>query len=645
SGLFENKENKKNGQKSKLWLIGNKIIQVTTGLFSNVCTEQEPLMSASRNKNSKSLSKSKSVHSQAIDIPLDCGQNTESMASSNSSTSVSVTNSLSSNSKSDSTLAQVGDKSDQDIFDETIDANESAYTKTELVKPCGTKLVPCGPKKSRLIKRRYKSGLPLTDRNDADSMEESILKSLNDNGNKLSKDDSVLNPDTGHFLPFCCIKNGHDINHHHHHETNKGSELCNPNCWCNNLVEIKCRYPTKVVSFVSLVEPNFSNFHSVNLANFDQILKSHPFELSPEKSMKQNDIELRRLNILARISESSASNDTPPNEKLDTEKKPNTSRKPSLDTQPDPDTNIFMSTRSAPFNQCLDPSQVFLHLFQNQHFATETDQPTLIPDNDAIKRSLNILDYYSCFWLHKIGVVYVGPNQAYDEKAILSNCSGSVRYRTFVNSLGNLICLRDMDTDQFYPGGLDTDGTVGDFAVIWFDGTVQVLFHIATLMLTEENTNSKKRHIGNDSTIIVYNESGEEYNFSMIKGEVNCVCIEIIPLKSNTNIVKVKTTSEMSQWLTYSDPKFVSDQNLGLIVRKMALHADIASKVFRSQKDGVVFYGGRFYDRLKQIKRIMKQAKESQKSQQPAKTGNESKSGFTLNSEKVVGQMDFLEYI
>jgi len=85
-----------------------------------------------------------------------------------------------------------------------------------------------------------------------------------------------------------------------------------------------------------------------------------------------------------------------------------------------------------------------------------------------------------------------------------------------------LIYLKDMDTHRFYPGGLDTDGSAGDFTLLWFDGITQILFHVATMMLNkDENCNSKKRHIGNDSTIIVYNESGEEYQFGAIKGSKN----------------------------------------------------------------------------------------------------------------------------
>lgn len=182
-------------------------------------------------------------------------------------------------------------------------------------------------------------------------------------------------------------------------------------------------------------------------------------------------------------------------------------------------TNTTFNSNLNQMQTSIDPSQVFLQLFQNQHsYTNEKEQPLLIPDNDSIKRSLNILDYYSCYMSHKIGVVYVGKNQANDEKAILSNANGSVRYRNFLNGLGNLVYLKDMDTNRFYPGGLETDGTVGDFTLLWFDGIIQILFHVATMMvLKDESSYSKKRHIGNDSTIIVYNESGEEYQFSMIK--------------------------------------------------------------------------------------------------------------------------------
>jgi tuberous sclerosis protein 2 len=63
----------------------------------------------------------------------------------------------------------------------------------------------------------------------------------------------------------------------------------------------------------------------------------------------------------------------------------------------------------------------------------------------------------------------------------------------------------------------------------------------------------------------------------------------------------------------HQDPKFVSDQNLALVVRKMALHADMASKVYRSQKENANnpnLYGDKWYERLKQINRIKNMSKD-----------------------------------
>lgn len=54
------------------------------------------------------------------------------------------------------------------------------------------------------------------------------------------------------------------------------------------------------------------------------------------------------------------------------------------------------------------------------------------------------------------------------------------------------------------------------------------IFHIATLMPNRESDRSccnKKRHIGNDFVVVVYNDSGEEYKLGTIR--VSGVTIEI----------------------------------------------------------------------------------------------------------------------
>ena len=661
--------------------------------------------------------------------------------------------------------------------------------------------------RNKVPKRRYKSGLPLTadrsssnNNNDGfDFTEESYLRQYYESNmlNKQSKDDSSINIDMSsnknlsnsstsssyminenlnQKLNHSHVHHSHHLRHHHHNRSNddtltsrislehqdsfdsndtissqqqSNKNICNQNCWCNNLVEITCRYPTKIITYVSLIENNSSTSHFINTALFDKLIKSNKLSklneitnnnininnsiinnsnnnnnmekpmLNTLAKIAANAIESRRNSQLSRISESSmlsqempnipsngssicdhtqnvetstfASNDstteskanrfflnsdinarrsllsrkgsfdlstissastdslsqqsrlrqqtTVLNQPLDNSRFLNSSYNPASQNQSNNSLNKFSSSQiTQTAASSLDPSQVFLQLFQNQYiYNDEKDQPILIPENDNIHRSIKILDYMPAYMLHKVGVIYVGKNQAYDEKAILSNSTGSIRYKNFINGLGNLIYLKEMDTLRFYSGGMETDGSLGDFTLLWSDGIVQISFHVATMMLLkDEDSNYKKRHIGNDPTIIVYNESGEEYQFSMIKGDINCICIEIIPLESNTNIVKVKTNNEIaqSQWFTHSDPKFVSDSNLALIVRKMSLHASMASRIYRSQKDNNLF-GDKWYDRLKQINRIRKltkehYAKQQQQQQQQQQQSQQNKS--SLNS-------------
>ena len=55
----------------------------------------------------------------------------------------------------------------------------------------------------------------------------------------------------------------------------------------------------------------------------------------------------------------------------------------------------------------------------------------------------------------------------------------------------------------------------GEFAYVWQEDAMQVVYHTATLMPNRETDpqfNKKKRHIGNDFVSIVYNESGTAVN-------------------------------------------------------------------------------------------------------------------------------------
>lgn len=75
----------------------------------------------------------------------------------------------------------------------------------------------------------------------------------------------------------------------------------------------------------------------------------------------------------------------------------------------------------------------------------------------------------------------------------------------------------------FFLGGLDQHGEDGQFAYIWQDDVIKVMFHVATMMPNKDSDplcNNKKMHIGNNSVTIVYNDSGEDYSINTVKVSV-----------------------------------------------------------------------------------------------------------------------------
>jgi tuberous sclerosis protein 2 len=236
-------------------------------------------------------------------------------------------------------------------------------------------------------------------------------------------------------------------------------------------------------------------------------------------------------------------------------------------------------------------------------------KPLHLPINESTKKSLRVLDYIPPYETHKIGVVYVGPGQVTNEIQILQNQYGSSRYREFLNGLGKLIKLSQVDTQKTFLGGLSRDGNDGEFATIWQDDVMQVIFHVATLMPNvldrDPSCNAKKCHIGNDFVAIVYNNSGEEYDISTIKCQFLYACVVVEPLDHKTNRVIVKAKPILSELIGHTEAKIVSDQNLPILARQWALHSNLASVIFqRMQRQDADPYASNWLERLRNIKRL-----------------------------------------
>uniref|UniRef100_A0A8C2IN61 Tuberin n=1 Tax=Cyprinus carpio TaxID=7962 RepID=A0A8C2IN61_CYPCA len=255
----------------------------------------------------------------------------------------------------------------------------------------------------------------------------------------------------------------------------------------------------------------------------------------------------------------------------------------------------------------LSPSFVFLQLYHSPFFGNEANKPLLLPKSQLIDRAVKVLDQMLPYDTHKIGVVFVGAGQANNEVSILSNEYGSNRYAQFLTGLGKLIHLKDCDPDQIFLGGLDQHGDDGEFTYCWHDDIMQAIFHIATLMPNRESDKgccNKKRHIGNDFVVVVYNDSGEEYKLGTIKGQFNFVEVLIKPLDYESNLVTMQCRKDLEGLVDTSVAKIVSDLNLPLLVRQMALHANMASLVHQCRANPSDAYASKWLARLRHIKRI-----------------------------------------
>lgn len=124
-----------------------------------------------------------------------------------------------------------------------------------------------------------------------------------------------------------------------------------------------------------------------------------------------------------------------------------------------------------------------MQLYHTAHFGSPSEKPLLVPQTTAVQRAVTNLDRIQPYETHKIGVLYVGPGQASNESEILANQHGSLRYTEFLQRLGTLVRLKDVDESVFL-GGLDRNGENGNFAYIWQDDVTQVEMNCSTFSYT-----------------------------------------------------------------------------------------------------------------------------------------------------------------
>ncbi|CDW53210.1 tuberin [Trichuris trichiura] len=245
------------------------------------------------------------------------------------------------------------------------------------------------------------------------------------------------------------------------------------------------------------------------------------------------------------------------------------------------------------------------------HLTNPCDDRPVFPfvDSEEFARALKNLDLIPEFDTHKVGVVYVAPNQV-SESEILANADGSERYKRFLNCLGNLVPLDDGEeatTGKRYLGGLDTTGRDGSHTYSWKEPFEQIVFHVATMMpnrVGDPSCAQKKLHIGNNYVCIVFNEGNYDYSIGTISGQFSSVAIVVRPVDCSTLLISLKAKDEVAKWLALKEVQ-VSDNLAPVICRQMAVRADLSARIWNGQKAGSARpFVSNFVERWRQIAHI-----------------------------------------
>ncbi|KAI8911064.1 hypothetical protein EDD86DRAFT_189658 [Gorgonomyces haynaldii] len=133
---------------------------------------------------------------------------------------------------------------------------------------------------------------------------------------------------------------------------------------------------------------------------------------------------------------------------------------------------------------------------------------------------------------YKFGVIYCAPGQTTEAQALMnSHESSSSEYKEFLKLLGETIQLSGW---RGYRAGLDVSGAnnTGTQSIYTKWQGYEVMYHIATMLPhrpEDPQQLEKKRHIGNDLVIIIFQQGPDVFDISSIASHQNHMIAVVRP--------------------------------------------------------------------------------------------------------------------
>ncbi|KAI1627103.1 tuberous sclerosis 2 [Exophiala viscosa] len=260
------------------------------------------------------------------------------------------------------------------------------------------------------------------------------------------------------------------------------------------------------------------------------------------------------------------------------------------------------------------PSHIILQMVASAATISAGDQPVPLPEEDYVKRALELFDRIPTVSSHKFGVLFIGDGQT-SEAEYLANTSGSPDFDRFLEGLGYVVSLQP--PLHYNPQGLEYPRD-GESTIAWRNRVDEIVYFVPTMMPTDVEEDpqyiTKKSHVGNCHVNIIFNRSGDPWSFDYFQSQLNYVNIVIRPAcqcghtpdaKSIPGFywVQVITREGFPNMSPAAEPKIVSAAQLGPFVRAIALNASMFSSCWNS-KDIDSEFPSTWRARLQQIKRL-----------------------------------------
>lgn len=254
------------------------------------------------------------------------------------------------------------------------------------------------------------------------------------------------------------------------------------------------------------------------------------------------------------------------------------------------------------------------------------DQPPItLSEDEAMLRSVRLLDRMPVVNFHTIGITYVGWGQKTEEE-ILSNKTGSREYHRFLDGIGTTVRLKG--NTEIYHGGLDVvDDQDGTHAYFWSDKTTQITFITYTMIpLNAEGDrrlalSNKKRNAGNCFVNIIWNDNNDPYSLDTMPSEFNSNSIVISRLNRTSTPsdsivfkeingrdqqyfkVRLVQTPGMPEVSPILSEKILSEDALPSFVRSVSLKLSIFCQIYIERREK-----SHWVARLDQIRQIRERA-------------------------------------